>query len=50
VVYVHARSRRALHGYATADVELWDEDGRLLAVGAQTMMLRRQGNVLASAG
>jgi acyl-CoA thioesterase len=49
-VYVHARSRRALHGYATADVELWDEDGRLLAVGAQTMMLRRQGNVLASAG
>jgi acyl-CoA thioesterase len=36
---VHARRARA--GYATADVEIWDDGGRLLAFGTQMMMLRR---------
>jgi acyl-CoA thioesterase len=38
---VSSRSRRALAGYATAEVEIWGEDGRLAAVATQTMMLRR---------
>lgn len=36
---VHAR--RARGGYATADVEIWDDAGRLLAFGTQMMLLRR---------
>ena len=36
---VHAR--RARGGYATADVEIWDDDRRLLAYGTQMMLLRR---------
>lgn len=36
---VHARRARA--GFASADVEIWDDAGRLLAFGTQTMMLRR---------
>lgn len=35
---VHARRARA--GYATADAEIWDDQGRLIAVAMQTMMLR----------
>jgi acyl-CoA thioesterase len=37
--YVHARRARA--GYATADAEIWDDGGKLLAVATQMMMLRR---------
>ena len=36
---VHARRARA--GYATADCEVWDDHGRLVAFATQTMMLRR---------
>lgn len=36
---VHAR--RARGGYATADVEIWDDAGRLLAFGTQMMLIRR---------
>lgn len=36
---VHARRARA--GYATADVEIWDDEGRLVALATQMMMLRR---------
>lgn len=36
---VHARRARA--GYATADVEIWDDRGVLLAYGTQMMLLRR---------
>ena len=36
---VHARRARA--GYATAEVEIWDDGGKLIAFGTQTMMLRR---------
>ena len=36
---VHARRARA--GYATADVEIWDDTGRLVAVAMQMMFLRR---------
>jgi acyl-CoA thioesterase len=39
VTAVHARRARA--GYATADVEIWDDGGRLLAFATQMMMLRR---------
>ena len=35
------RSRRARVGYATADAEIWDDRGRLVAVATQMMMLRR---------
>lgn len=38
---VHSYCRRARRGYATAEVEIWDEDRRLLAYGTQVMMLRR---------
>jgi acyl-CoA thioesterase len=37
-----ARCRRARAGYATADIEVWDDEGRLLAFGAQVMALRRR--------
>ncbi|MCA9714324.1 MAG: thioesterase family protein [Myxococcales bacterium] len=40
-VLVYAHARRARAGYATADVELWDDEGRLLAYGTQMMILRR---------
>jgi acyl-CoA thioesterase len=36
---VHARRARA--GYATADAEIWDDAGRLLAYATQMMLLRR---------
>jgi len=35
---VHARRARA--GYATAETEVWSEDGKLVAIATQTMMLR----------
>lgn len=37
---VDARCPLARSGYATADVDVWDEDGRLVARATQTMMLR----------
>ncbi len=40
-ILVRSFGRRALAGYASADVELWSESRRLLAYGTQTMMLRR---------
>jgi len=40
---VHARRARA--GYATADVEIWDDAGRLIAVATQMMMLRTAPDV-----
>jgi acyl-CoA thioesterase len=36
----HVRFARS--GYASADVEVWDEDGRLAAFATQTMFLRRR--------
>jgi acyl-CoA thioesterase len=36
---VHARHARA--GFASADVEIWDDEHRLVAFATQTMMLRR---------
>jgi acyl-CoA thioesterase len=36
---VHVRRARA--GYASADCEIWDDQGRLVAFATQTMMLRR---------
>lgn len=41
-ILTHTHVRRALHGYATADVEVWDEGGRLVAFATQTMFLRRR--------
>ncbi|MFY0531311.1 hypothetical protein [Nannocystis pusilla] len=38
----HAHCRRARAGYATADIEIWDDEGRLLAWGNQRMVLRRR--------
>lgn len=38
-------SRRARSGYATADAEIWDDGGRLVAVATQMMMLRRVKDV-----
>jgi acyl-CoA thioesterase len=38
--WVHARHARA--GYATADCEMWDDGGCLVAFATQTMMLRRR--------
>jgi acyl-CoA thioesterase len=35
------RASRARAGYAHADVNIWDDEGRLIAVGTQMMMLRR---------
>ena len=37
---MHARRARA--GYATADCEIWDESGHLIAFATQTMLLRRR--------
>lgn len=36
-------ARRARAGYATAEVEVWSEDGKLVAYGTQTMILRTPG-------
>jgi acyl-CoA thioesterase len=35
-------ARRARGGYASAEVEIWGEDRRLVAYGTQTMILRRR--------
>lgn len=35
-------ARRARVGYATAEAEIWSEDGRLVAYATQTMMLRER--------
>jgi acyl-CoA thioesterase len=40
LTWVHARRARA--GWATADCEIWNEDGRLIAFATQMMMLRRR--------
>ncbi|MCC6559023.1 MAG: thioesterase family protein [Polyangiaceae bacterium] len=40
---VSSRARHARAGYASAEVEIWSEDGRLAAYGTQTMFLRRMG-------
>jgi len=37
----HVHVLRARAGYATANAEIWDEHGRLLATATQMMMLRR---------
>jgi acyl-CoA thioesterase len=37
---VHVRRARA--GYASADCEIWDDQGRLVAFATQTMILRRR--------
>ena len=34
-------ARRARAGYATAEVEIWDDEGRLVSMATQMMMLRR---------
>lgn len=38
LTWVHARRARA--GFASADCEVWDEQGRLIAFATQTMILR----------
>ena len=40
LTWVHCRRARA--GYATADCEIWDDAGHLVAFATQTMMLRRR--------
>lgn len=37
----HVHARRARAGYATADVEMWDDAGTLVAYATQMMLLRR---------
>ncbi len=37
---VDSHARHAARGYATADAEIWDPDGRLVAVATQMMILR----------
>lgn len=41
-ILTHTHVRRALKGYASADVDVWDEGGRLVAFATQTMFLRRR--------
>jgi acyl-CoA thioesterase len=41
---VSTRARHARVGYASAEVEIWDEGGRLVAFGAQTMILRERAS------
>lgn len=36
----HCTCRDARRGYATADVEIWDGDGRLVAFGTQMMLVK----------
>ncbi len=38
----HVHCREARGGYATADIEIWDEARRLVAYGTQVMILRRR--------
>jgi acyl-CoA thioesterase len=38
----HAHCRAVRGGYATADIEIWDEARRLVAYGTQVMVLRRR--------
>ena len=40
LTHVHCREVRG--GYATADIEIWDEARRLVAYGTQVMILRRR--------
>lgn len=40
----HARCRAVRGGYATADIEIWDEARRLIAYGTQVMILRRRAS------
>ena len=40
LTHVHCRDARG--GWATADIEVWDESRRLLAYGTQMMILRRR--------
>lgn len=39
---VDVRAQRARAGYATADAEIWDRSGRLVAHATQMMMIRRR--------
>lgn len=39
---VDVRCQRARAGYATADAEIWDDTGKLVACATQTMMLRQR--------
>jgi acyl-CoA thioesterase len=41
-ILVDTRCQRARVGYATADAELWDDRGRLVAHATQTMILRKR--------
>jgi len=41
-VLVATYARRARAGYATAEAEIWSEDGKLCAYATQTMMLRER--------
>ncbi|MFO0590301.1 MAG: thioesterase family protein [Polyangiaceae bacterium] len=41
-ILVAAYARRARAGYATAEAEIWSQDGRLCAYATQTMMLRER--------
>lgn len=38
----HAHCRHSQGGYATADIEIWDQSRRLIAYGTQVMILRRR--------
>ncbi len=38
----HAHCRDVRGGYATADIEVWDQSRRLIAYGTQVMILRRR--------
>ena len=39
-ILADARARRARRGYATAEIDLWSRDGKLIAYGTQTMTFR----------
>lgn len=39
-ILTNVHARRARGGYATADVEIWDERGKLIAMATQMMFLR----------
>ena len=43
---IFGRCRQARAGYATGDIEIWSEDGRLVAVGSQMMILRKNPNTI----
>lgn len=46
---VDTRCRRALGGYASADADIWDLEGRLVARTTQTMILRDAASMEATA-